>query len=102
MSPPPVRTFKNSNVPTPQKLPKGKIIKIELTEEQKQEIKYILNGDPPKKVRDRYEERGITDVKLMKYHPGSKRSRIESVRKIFTGIIETVTIIIVATHYEFY
>lgn len=84
--PVPKQTFKNSNVPKSANLPKGKIVKIELTEEQKQEIKYILNGDPPKKVRDRYEKNGITDISLMRYHSTSKRSRFEAVRKIVGGL----------------
>ena len=53
---------------------------------KKQEIKFILNGDPPKKVRERYEQKGITDINLMKYHSPSKRSRIEAVRKIVGGL----------------
>jgi hypothetical protein len=83
--PPPVKTFKNPSTHEPIKLPKGKLVKIEFTEEQQEEIKHILNGDPPKKVRERYEKRGITDVKLMRYRPPGRDGRLDAVRKIVGG-----------------
>jgi len=42
-------TFRNANVPKPVNKPKPVLIKIEFTKEQKEEIKRIWEGKPPKK-----------------------------------------------------
>lgn len=45
-----------------------------------------MAGHPPKKVRDRCEKNGITDINLMKYRPPGKRNRLDAVRKIVGGL----------------
>ncbi len=79
---PPKRTFRNYNVPTPLKLPKGTLIKIDWKEHE-QEVKRIWSGKPPTKLVERWKEEGVSISNAEKYYsPTSVNSRYNAVKKL--------------------
>ena len=70
-------TFKNSNVPKPVRLPKGKIEKIDYGEHQ-EEIFRVWRGLPPTKLLEKWKESGIKGI----YNPGTKLARMNKVRAL--------------------
>jgi len=87
--PPPQRTFKNSNTPNSNiNRPKPKIEKIELSEEDKENIKTIMSGRPPKKLVQRWLKEGVSMHNAEKYYnPPSLEGRLKFIRqKYFNGL----------------
>ena len=78
---PPKRTFKNYNVPTPLKLPKGKLEKIDWKEHE-QEVKRIWQGLPPAKLVQKWKEEGFRSNQEKYYSPPSMQSRYNAVKRL--------------------
>lgn len=81
------KTFKNSNIPNSNsKLPKGKIEKIELSEEDKDDIKRILEGKPSKEKIEKWEKSGRAYYNYEKrYNPGQLETRIKKIKDRYFG-----------------
>ena len=79
--PAPKETFKNSNIPKPIKLPKGKIEKIDFKEHE-QEVRRICEGKPPDKLVERWKEQGLRSNQEKYYTSPSTQSRFNSIKKL--------------------
>ena len=75
------RTFWNGNTPTPLKLPKGKLIKINWKEHE-QEVKRLWEGKPPTKKVEQWKQEALRSNQEQYYHPGTIHSRMDKIRRL--------------------
>lgn len=81
---PKITSFLNPNVPKPVRKPKPKIEKIPLTDQDKENIRRLVAGEPPTKLVERWNKQGVSISNATKYyHPPGLRGRLELVRKIY-------------------
>jgi hypothetical protein len=60
--------------------------KIELTEEQKQEIRDLMDGKPTKKLIEKWDKEGTRTIHERRYRPGGFEERLKKIReKYFKG-----------------
>ena len=74
-------TFKNSNIPPPFKLPKGKVERIDFKEHE-QEIKRIWKGLPPASLVEKWKESGLRSNQEKYYNAGTPLARMNKIRRL--------------------